>query len=241
MLKTPFVVLALAAGCSSDGRGGGTPPIPVTVDGILLPDAGAAVFSGAAVDNPFHPLPEGATWIFEAETDLGFERIEIEVLSATATVNGIEAVVVADAAYVDGVLVELTEDWYAQDDAGNVWYLGEETCVYEDDVCVDTEGSWEWGLDGALPGIIMPADPEVTGQPYFQEYYVGHAEDVGEVVEVDTAVSVPAGDFSGCVRTHDTSHLDPELSEYKTYCSGVGVVLIEEGDLLEELIESSLL
>jgi hypothetical protein len=131
-------------------------------------------------------------------------------------------------------------DWYAQDSDGNVWYLGEDTCEYEDGACVSTEGSWEWGRDGALPGVAMWADPKVDGQPYYQEFYPGEAEDVGEVVEVGLSVTVPAGTFDDCVKTHDTSTLDATLDEQKTFCRGVGNVLVEEGDVTEELVESSL-
>jgi len=138
---------------------------------------------------------------------------------------------------IDGALFEDTFYWYAQDAEGNVWYLGEETCEYENDECVNTEGSWEWGTDGALPGIIMPADPTVDGQPYYQEWFPGHAEDVGEVVETGVSVTVAAGDFTDCIRTHDTSTLDTTLDEHKTFCPGVGNVLVEEPDVREELVE----
>jgi hypothetical protein len=101
---------------------------------------------------------------------------------------------------------------------------------------VNTGGAWEAGVDGALPGIAMLADPRV-GDAYYQEYYEGEAEDYGEVVEVDVAADVPAGSFTGCVKTRDTTKLEPDVEEFKTYCEGIGVVLEEEEDTRVELQE----
>jgi hypothetical protein len=202
---------------------------------VLLPDVDAATFAGAEIDNPYLPFPVGATWHYEAESDEGLETIDVEVLAETKTIEGVEATVVRDTAYLDGVIIEDTWDWYAQDSDGNVWYLGEDTCEYEDDKCVDTGGSWTWGVDGALPGIVMWADPTVDGQPYYQEYYRGEAEDVGEVIDVGLDITVEAGSFADCIETRDTSTLDRDMEEFKYYCPGVGNVLVDEPDVSEEL------
>jgi hypothetical protein len=136
--------------------------------------------------------------------------------------------------FEDGELVEDTRDWYAQDVAGNVWYLGEETAEYENGEVVTTAGSWEAGVDGALPGIVMLADPRV-GDVYRQEFYEGEAEDVGMVVALTGEVSVEAGTWSGedVLVTEDWTPLEPGVREQKTYALGVGVVhevQIEGGD-----------
>jgi hypothetical protein len=204
--------------------------------GVLLPDVDDAEFV-SGITHPYWPLPVGATWRHEANGESGLERIEVSVPGTTRDVNGVTAVVVRDTVYVNDVMVEDTDDWYAQDSDGNLWYLGEETCEYENGECASTEGSWEWNVDGALPGFALPADPTVDGQPYYQEYYIGHAEDVGEVIEVGVDVTVQAGSYTGCITTRDTSTLDPDLLEKKTYCEGVGVVLVDEGDITEELVE----
>jgi len=226
------------AGESTGGEGddGGT---TAGAGAPIVPDVDAATFV-AVVDNPYFPLPVGATWVIEAETEEGVERIEIEVLAETRDIQGVTATVVRDTASLEGVVIEDTWDWFAQDSEGNVWYLGEDTCEFENGECVSTVGAWEWGVDGALPGIVMPASPTVDGQPYYQEYYVGEAEDVGEVVEVGLSVSVPAGDYTDCVKTRDTSTLDAEILEYKYYCAGVGNVKIEDGEVEELLVETSL-
>lgn len=216
------------------------PPGDGLVDGIRLPDVSRASFVDG-VDHPFFPLPVGASWDYRAATAEGTEEDHVEVLPDRRDVHGVSAVVVYDAVTVDGELAEETWDWYAQDDDGNVWYLGEDTCEYEGGACAVRAGSWEWGKQGALPGILMPGSPEIDGRPYFQEYLKGEAEDVGEVIGVGEARTVAAGTFDDCLRTRDTSHLDPSLQEEKVYCRDVGNVFVHEpgGDV--ELVASSLL
>jgi hypothetical protein len=222
------------AGCGDDaetgGEGGsGATPWEVTVTSEDFV---------AGVDNELLPLPVGATWRYESTTDEGLEVISVEVLAETKKVWGVTATVVRDTVTLNDELAEDTKDWFAQDKDGNVWYLGEETCEYDGGECVDTGGSWEAGVDGALPGIAMMASPKV-GDAYYQEYYADEAEDYGEVVEVGASASVPAGDFTDCVKTRDTTKLDPEVEEFKTYCPGVGVVLEEEEGTRVELVESA--
>ncbi len=201
---------------------------------LTLPDVSAAAFV-SGVTNPYYPLPAGATWTHVATTDEGVETISVEVLAETRDINGVTATVVLDTSEVDGVLAEATTDWYAQDDEGNVWYLGEDTCEYEADVCVDTHGTWEWGVDGALPGIVMRADPAVDGVQYRQEYLVGEAEDYAEVIETGVALEVPAGAYTACVMTREMSAVDLTMFEQKTYCQDVGLALVENKGVSEEL------
>ena len=193
-----------------------------------------------AIDNPYFPLIPGSTWAYEGETDEGRERIEVEVLDETREVMGITATVVRDQVFLEGDLIEDTFDWYAQDSEGNVWYLGEETEEIEDGEVVSTEGSWEAGVDGALPGIVMPAEPEV-GVPYYQEFYEGEAEDYGTVLAVGESVDVEFGSFEDCLRTEDINPFEPDVVEHKTYCPDVGFVLevkVEGGEERIELVEA---
>ncbi len=177
----------------------------------------------AEIDNPYLPLRPGTRWVYEGETDEGTERIEIEVLSERHPVMGIDATVVRDTAYLDGEMIEDTIDWYTQDAEGNVWYLGEQTAEYEGGDVVSTKGSWEAGVDGALPGIVMPADPSV-GDAYRQEYLAGEAEDMGEVIRTGGTASTPAGPYADVVVTRDWTPLDPDVIEEKSYAPGVGFV-----------------
>ncbi|MBE7432658.1 MAG: hypothetical protein HS100_01960 [Anaerolineales bacterium] len=183
------------------------------------------------IDNPYLPYSPGSKWVYEAMLEDGtVERNEIEVLHEIRDVNGVAATVVHDLVYAGDQIVEETFDWYAQDKDGNVWYLGEEVDNYENGVLVDHAGSWEWGKDGALPGIIMWADPSAhLNEEYYKEYYPGEAEDKGQVLSVSESVSVHFGSFENVVKTYDFSALDPDLKENKFYASGVGV--IKEVDL----------
>jgi len=146
--------------------------------------------------------------------------------------------VVRDVVSQGGELVEVTDDWYAQDRAGNIWYLGEATKDYVNGKVVSTSGSFEAGVDGAEAGIVMPVNPRV-GMAYRQEYYAGKAEDRAEVFSLREQVEVPSGHFSKVVMTRDLNPLKPRILEYKFYARGVGPVLIlgvSGGSAREELV-----
>jgi hypothetical protein len=214
------------------------PVLPENVP-TTVPDFAAAQFSHPAViDNPLFPLPPGRTLTYR-EID-GDEEIVIEVLRGTRAVAGLECRIVRDRVYVGGLLVEDTFDWYAQDDDGNVWYMGEEVTDFhydEDGNLIDIEhpGVWETLKDVAgtgvlaLPGYIMPAAPAV-GDRYHQEYYQGAAEDYAEIDAVDLAVILADDTTYTTVKSHDLSTLDANIDSFKYYASGVGVVLEEEPD-----------
>ena len=191
------------------------------------------------IDNPYLPYAVGSRWVYEGESDGEPERIEIEVLDDTRQVMGITATVVRDTVYVDGEMVEDTFDWFAQDAEGNVWYLGEDTREFEDGVAVNAEGAWEAGIDGALPGIVMPAEPAV-GDAFRQEYYAGEAEDMGEVLEVGVARSIAFGDFDDVVVMKQWTPLEPEVVEEKWFAQDVGMIFEAKtagGDGSAELVE----
>jgi hypothetical protein len=225
--------LVILAGCSNKSTSNGL-PAPFEPEQPYAPDVSADELS-MNVTHPLFPLPVGARWVYEAQTDEGVERIEVTVMTETRAVYGADARIVRDTSFLDGVMAEDTRDWFAQDADGHVWYLGEDTAEYEDGVAVSTAGSWEAGMGGAL---TMPGEPKV-GDIYRQEYLQGEAEDYAEVVSTSETVTVPAGSFSGCVKTRDRSAIEPGLDEFKYYCPSVGNVLVEEGDVRVELIEYS--
>jgi hypothetical protein len=216
---------------SESGGGETGPSSPPT-----LPPVDGRMFTNV-VDNPFLPFPAGATWSYDAVTEEGTEHVVVTVTTDMKTIEGVAALVVRDTATLNDEVIEDTHDWYAQDETGAVWYLGEDTCEFTNGMCTDVHGTWTWGVDGALPGIVMPAMPTVDGQPYYEEYLVGEAEDAGEVIELNVHVDVPAGSFDGCVKTEETSTLELTVVEYKYYCPGVGLVLTEEDGVREELME----
>lgn len=173
-----------------------------------------------AIDNPYLPLAPGASWTYEGLDDGEQQHNEVVVTDRRRTVMGIPAVVVHDTVSVDGEVIEETDDWYAQDRTGNVWYLGEATTAYEDGETT-TEGSWEAGVDGGLPGLAMPADP-TAGRAYRQEYLPGEAEDMAEVVTVGATADVAAGHYGDVIVIREWTPLEPDVVEEKRYARGVG-------------------
>jgi hypothetical protein len=178
------------------------------VDGPYDWAVDAADFA-ANVDNPSFPLVPGTVLVYEGRSDGEREVVTLRVTDQTKEILGVTCTVVRDT----------VED-------GNVWYMGEDTKEYEEGKVVRTEGSWEAGVDGALPGIIMPATPEV-GLAYTQEHYAGEAEDKGKVVSLGDHVEVPYGSFDDVIVTEDWTPLEPKVLEHKYYAAGVGVVFEE--------------
>jgi hypothetical protein len=182
------------------------------------------------VDNPYFPLPAGGKWEYEIRAGNGSKQTDtLEVLKETREVNGVQATVVRDTVSTGNKIVEDTFDWFAQDKFGNVWYVGESVDNYVAGVLVNHTGSWEWGVDGAMPGIIMWADPSAhLDEEYRQEYYVGKAEDMGQVLRVDESLTVPFGSFERVVKTLDFSNIET-AREQKFYAPGIG--LLKEMDV----------
>jgi hypothetical protein len=182
----------------------------------------------AVVDNPYLPLAAGTRAIYEGEEvdpDTGETialRVEAVVRDATTKVSGIDVTVVDISEFEDGELVEKTEDYYAQDTSGSVFYIGEKVDDFEGGKLIGHEGEWRAGQNGARAGEFMPGAPQV-GDVFAQERAPGIAEDRSEVVDTGASVTVPAGAFNDCIETED---LDPisGLVQNKFYCRGVGLV-----------------
>jgi len=169
------------------------------------------------IDNEYFPMEPGTTFVYRG----GTQRDRMSVTHSTKKVMGVECVVVDDRAWEDGKLIEKTYDWFAQDNEGNVWYFGEDTKEYKNGKVVSTKGSWEGGVDGAKPGIMMQANPKV-GESYRQEYYPGEAMDMARVLGLNASVKVPYGSFDHVLVTKEWTPLEPVLFEKKYYVRGVG-------------------
>ncbi len=175
--------------------------------------------------NPYFPLTPGTTMIYESSS----EHNEVFVTGNTRTILGATCREVRDTVKLiaTGELTEDTLDWFCQDTAGSVWYFGENTKQLEGGLVVGLEGAWTGGVDGAKPGFAMKAHPAV-GDVYRQEFSPGVAEDIGEVLSLTETVHVPYNGgttFTNCLKTKDTTPLDPGAVENKFYCPGVGLVL----------------
>lgn len=195
----------------------------------------------AIVDNPYFALTPGTSYTYKSKTENGDEKNIVIVTDKKRNILGISATVVWDRVWWNGELHEETYDWYAQDKSGNVVYLGEDSRVYQNDIVISTEGSWEAGQGGAKAGIIMKADPK-PGDFYMQENHPDKAEDIADIEAVVETVTVPYGTFTNCLRTRDRSRIDPGLNELKYYCPEVGGFTLEiDADSGErtELVEVS--
>ncbi|SHJ50182.1 hypothetical protein SAMN02745751_02705 [Dethiosulfatibacter aminovorans DSM 17477] len=226
-----IVVSLLSFGCSSQDE-------ERMLDTSYKPEINPANFVGL-IDNQFMPMVVGKTLVYEGETEDGFEHVEVYVTNEKKMVMGVKCTVVSDRVWIDGELEEETYDWFAQDKDGNVWYFGEDSKEIKDGEVVSTEGSWEAGIDGAQPGIVMKADPK-AGDSYRQEYYFGEAEDMAEVVGLEETVDLEIGTYDSVLKTKEWTPLEPGVAENKYYVGGTGAVLeeiIEGGEGRIELVE----
>ena len=191
------------------------------------------------ITNPYFSMPVGKKMVYEAKTEEGIERIETLIPGWTKEIMGVETLVFWDRVYLVGELIEDTRDYIAQDKEGNVWYFGENVDNYVDGMLTDHSGAWMYGIDGALPGILMKVNPQV-GDEYRQEYYQGEAEDVGRVDAIHESVTVLAGRFSDCIKILEWTPLESAIGyKYHSKSAG-GTVLEEEEDERVELIELDL-
>jgi len=198
---------------------------------VTLPPPGD--FVTTPIDNKYFPLLIGTSFAYVAETEDGCEFDKLTVLAATyAVALGYNTRVIREQAWeaedcsgTNAELVEDTNDYYAQDSEGRVWYFGEETYALPDEgegPACHTGGSWEAGVPGeagepAQPGIIMLAHPE-SGDRYSQELLVDEAEDWGAITQLHAKVSIDFADFPDCLKTREWSPLEPGSVEHKFYC-----------------------
>jgi hypothetical protein len=190
------------------------------------------------ITNHYWPLKPGSTWTYDGTKDGVPEHVVVTVARQTKMILGVRCVQVSDVVTVNGSLEENTTDWYAQDPSGSVWYFGEDSKDYKNGAVVSTQGTWEAGVDGALPGITIQGTPQPGGPTYRQEYRPGVAEDMARVLRVNAIQRVPAGTYRRVVETLDTDPLNPDKIEHKFYGPGVGPVhVIRVGGAHQEEIK----
>jgi len=177
------------------------------------------------IDNPFFPLPPGITFIYRGNRDSRKQRDVFAVTDRTIVIVGVTCRVVHDRVFMRGVLQENTFDYFAQDRDGNVWYFGEDTEELDrHGNVVSTEGTWRAGVNGAQPGVIMEAHPQVNDH-YFQELAAPLAQDEATVLSLHETATVPLGKFRNCLLTKEFTQLEPGNVEHKFYARGIGLVL----------------
>lgn len=177
------------------------------------------------IDNPWYPLIAGTSYVYRGVKDGVPSRDVLTVTHQVRTVDRVRCVVVRDRLYLGGYLGERTTEWYSQDKRGNVWYFGENTAEFDQSGHVtSTSGTWRAGVDGARPGIYMPAHPKV-GDAGQQELYRGQAQDRFEVLSLHAHVTVPYTSSNQALLTREWTPLEPGVIDHKLYVRGIGTVL----------------
>ena len=230
-IAVALVAVALGCGSSGDNTATAQPTTsarttnPAPVHGPYSPTIDPANFV-SGVDNPYLPYEPGTKLVYKGVAENGTTpQVDVEfVTHKTKRILGVDATVVLDKVSSRGAPIERTYDWYAQDRQGNVWYFGEDASEFKRGHYVRASDSWEAGVNGAQPGIVMEAHPK-QGDAYRQEYYPGHALDKGKVLGTAGPIKVPFRTFGTTLSTVETSGLEPGAAEKKYYAAGVGNVL----------------
>lgn len=224
---TALLVAMLGLAAALAGRAEAAPDLPDFASASFVP--------GAAVNNPYFPLLDTMTRVYTGIDDDGVvDRFELQVVGAGPVILGVQTVARRDRAYSSGRLDEDTFDYYAQDSAGNVWYMGEDVTNYRYDsagrlVGTDSASAWRGGINGALPGYAMPAQLSV-GQHHYQEFAAADAAlDNASTTAIGITRQLAVGSFADVVQVFEASELDPDAREFKYYARGFGLVRVEEG------------
>jgi hypothetical protein len=187
---------------------------PLPPDPLPVPPPGEFA---AVVDHPFFPLVPGTLLQYAGDEEGIPKRELVEVLAAIEVVGGVPCTTLVEQVFLAGELVETTTHWLAQDAQGNVWRFGERSLEYEDGVAVVTGDSWQAGVDGALPWMAFPRDPQPG------DTFAGNGDEY-EVLSVTATAQVPAGTFEGCLEIDESNPEDPEDRDRILYARGVGLV-----------------
>jgi hypothetical protein len=221
LLMTGALVATVSLGC------GARHPAAAHREATRSPSATAvdpADFSDPRL-NSYFPLRPGLVTRLRGSDDDEHFRERVEITGRTEVIQTVRTVVASDVVHrFDGTLAEKTTDFYAADNDGNVWYFGENTATYDESGRLESrEGTWRAGRRGAVAGMVMPADPGPT-DAYRQEYWRGHAEDQGWIVDRNGQTTVPAGSYNHVLRSLEWTRLEPGVVSVKLYARGVGIV-----------------
>jgi hypothetical protein len=222
IIAAAFAALAAATGIwapwASSAPSSGTSACGITYAPILDPGNFVAV-----IDNPYFPLPVGRKLVYTGVKDGQTQTDTVTVTDQKKLILGIQTTVVDDVATHGSTVLEKTFDFYAQDQQGNVWYLGEDTTAFLPNGKTDTSGSFVAGVNGAQPGIIMEADPQIP-DAYRQECAAGEAEDTAWVVGTAGSVAVSYGKVRNVLTTLEATRIEPGSYDEKVYGPGIGIV-----------------
>lgn len=217
MRVTTGVILCSLLSCN-----GSSNPFEENLD-ITVCDPAAGPFS-ITFTNPYLPYVVGTQSTFQGNDGGDALELIVTVLDETQVVAGVTTRVVEERESANGELVEISRNFFVQAPDGSVCYFGEDVAIYENGVVVDSAGQWRAGLNSAIPGIFMPADPAV-GQAFRQEVAPGVAEDRVEIVAAGETVVVPFGTFTNTIRFRETTPLEPGASSTKVYARDFGQIV----------------
>ena len=223
-----LLVIVLLFGCGSGSGGGGggdknEEECPAFTLDIIVCDPAAGLFTDPLnINNAFFPLVVGTQWVLEGIEDGELIHVEITVLDETEDVAGITTRVMEEAEWVDGELAEISRNFFAQEDGGTVCYYGEDVDIYENGVVVSNAGEWRAGVNGALPGIFMPGNPQI-GDIYANEYAAGVAEDQAEVTAFGEEIDVPAGIYNDTITIEECNPLEDAEKDIKIFVRNLGI------------------
>jgi hypothetical protein len=224
-------MLALCAACAATAAATTTVDADAQAPGPILSGAGpgwpARLSPGdfvAHVDNPWFPLRPGSEYRYRGVKDRVKMVDVVKVTHRTKRILGVETTVLHDVVWVNGRPEEETDDYYVQDRHGNVWYFGEATRTFDSHgKVISTEGSFEAGVNGDRPGVLIPGNPKV-GLDGRQEFSKGQAEDHFRILDLNAGVSVPYVTSRHALRTSEWTPLEPGVIDNKYYVRGIGTV-----------------
>jgi hypothetical protein len=180
--------------------------------------------------NRYFRLEPGYELKLEGREGLHKVTLFVTVLDETMVVDGVETRIVEERELKGGKLVEVSRNYFALNSADqSIYYFGEAVDIYKNGKVIGHEGAWESGKGGARFGLLLPGKA-APGMRYYQEIAPGVAMDRAEVVSVSESIETRAGEFRDCLKTEETTSLEPGAREYKIYAPGVG--LVKDGPLV---------
>ena len=220
-----LITLALVAGCALPAScQDSVSPVPFTENyDITVCDTTKAGFS-LTIDNPFFPMPVGQQWVLVGDDDGDSVNLTITILPDTMVIAGVQTRVLEERESENGVLVEVSRNFFVQAATGDICYYGEDVDIYSGGVIVGHEGEWRAGLAGATAGVFISAVPAV-GQMFRQEVAPGVAEDRIEVVAMGESVTVPLATYTNTLRFLESTPLEPGARSTKVYAHGIGMIV----------------
>jgi len=226
-----FLFCAAFAGATTAAAVSAQRPARPSADpgGWEAPFTAAPADLATAGENPYFVLKPGYQLVLEGKESGVAVRLVVTVLNETKKVGGFETRVVEERETRNGALAEVSRNYFAiHKTTRDVFYFGEDVDVYKNGRVISHEGAWLHGTAGARFGLAMPGNPR-PGQRYYQEQAPKVAMDRSEIQAIDARVTTPAGTFDRCVKSEETTPLEPKAREYKAYAPGVG--LIKDGTL----------